>query len=114
MSRRTAFRDAESRGSALRENQRRAEMRNKLLATVAVAAVVGFGGFAAAQSQMGGESNKATSGATSGATQQKRGGAMSGGQTGKKTEEPAGTGASKPSRNQTAQEKRGKRKEDAD
>jgi len=37
-------------------------MRNKLLATVAVAAVVGFGGFAAAQSQMGGESNKATSG----------------------------------------------------
>ena len=34
-------------------------MRNKLLATVAVAAVVGFGGFAAAQSQMGGESNKA-------------------------------------------------------
>ena len=40
-------------------------MRNKLLATVAVAAVVGFGGFATAQSQMGGESNKATSGATS-------------------------------------------------
>ena len=30
-------------------------MKNKLLATVAVAAVVGFGGFAAAQSQMGGE-----------------------------------------------------------
>ena len=49
-------------------------MRNRLLATVAVAAVVGFGGFAAAQSQTGGESNKATSGATSGTTQEKSGG----------------------------------------
>ena len=48
-------------------------MRNKLLATVAVAAVVGFGGFAAAQSQMGGEPSKGTSGAASGATQEKSG-----------------------------------------
>src|SRR5215470_10380717 len=98
MSRRTAFRDAESRGSALRENQRRAEMRNKLLATVAVAAVVGFGGFADAQSQMGGESNKAPSGASSGATQEKSGG-MSGAQSGNKT------------LNQSAQEKSGKSNE---
>jgi hypothetical protein len=107
MSRRTAFRDAESRGLALRENQRRAEMRNKLLATVAVAAVVGFGGFAAAQSQMGGESNKAPSGATS--TQQKSGGGgMSGAQSGNKTLNPSSTQSSNPSRNQSAQEKSGK------
>jgi hypothetical protein len=107
MSRRTAFRDAESRGLALRENQRRAEMRNKLLATVAVAAVVGFGGFAAAQSQMGGESNKAPSGATS--TQQKSGGGgMSGTQSGNKTLNPSSTQSSNPSRNQSAQEKSGK------
>ena len=65
-------------------------MRNKLLATVAVAAVVGFGGFAAAQSQMGGESNKATSGATSGAMQEKSGG-MSGTQSGNKTLNPSST-----------------------
>jgi hypothetical protein len=73
-------------------------MRNKLLATVAVAAVVGFGGFAAAQSQMGGESNKAPSGASSGATQEKSGG-MSGAQSGNKT------------LNQSAQEKSGKSNE---
>ena len=81
-------------------------MRNKLLATVAVAAVVGFGGFAAAQSQMGGESNKAPSGATS--TQQKSGGGMSGTQSGNKTLNPSSTQSSNPSRNQSAQEKSGK------
>jgi len=86
-------------------------MRNKLLATVAVAAVVGFGGFAAAQSQMGGESNKATSGATPGATQQKSGGAMSGAQSGNKTQNPSSTESTSPSRNQSAQEKRGKSNE---
>jgi hypothetical protein len=48
-------------------------MRNRLLAMVAVAAVVGFGGFAAAQSQMGGESNKVPPGTTSGKIQQKSG-----------------------------------------
>jgi hypothetical protein len=79
-------------------------MRNKLLATVAVAAVVGFGGFAAAQSQMGGESNKATSGATQG----KSGGSMSGTQSGNKTLNPSSTQSSNPSRNQSAQEKGGK------
>ena len=79
-------------------------MRNKLLATVAVAAVVGFGGFAAAQSQMGGESNKATSGAT----QEKSGGGMSGTQSGNKTLSPSSIQSSIPSRNQSAQEKGGK------
>jgi Protein of unknown function (DUF1236) len=48
-------------------------MRNKLLAMVAVAAVVGFGGFAAAQSQMGGESKKVPPGTTSDKIQQKSG-----------------------------------------
>ena len=51
-------------------------MKKKLLATVAAAAVIGFGGVAVAQSQMGGESNKATSGAASGATQEKSGSSM--------------------------------------
>jgi len=46
-------------------------MRNRLLAMVAVAAVVGFGGFAAAQSQMGGE--KVPPGTTSNKIQQKSG-----------------------------------------
>ena len=82
-------------------------MRNKLLATVAVAAVVGFGGFAAAQSQMGGESNKATPGASSGATQEKSGG-MNGTQSGNKTLSPSNNQSSNPSRNQSAQEKSGK------
>ena len=45
-------------------------MRNRLLATVAVAAVVGFGGLAAAQSQMGG---KIPPGTTSNKIQQKSG-----------------------------------------
>ena len=45
-------------------------MRNRLLATVAVAAVVGFGGLAAAQSQMGG---KVPPGTTSDKIQQKSG-----------------------------------------
>jgi len=48
-------------------------MRNRLLATVAVAAVVGFGGLAAAQSQMGGESKKVPPGTTSDKIQQKSG-----------------------------------------
>ena len=47
-------------------------MRNRLLATVAVAAVVGFGGLAAAQSQMGGES-KVPPGTTSDKIEQKSG-----------------------------------------
>jgi uncharacterized protein DUF1236 len=83
-------------------------MRNKLLTTVAVAAVVGFCGFAAAQSQMGGESNKATSGATSNTTQEKSGGSMSGTQSGSKTLSPSSTQSSNPSQNQSAQEKSGK------
>ena len=45
---------AKGRGLAAGEPEEKSEMKNKLLATVAVAAVVGFGGFAAAQSQMGG------------------------------------------------------------
>ena len=61
-------------------------MKKQLLATVAVAAVVGFGGVAAAQSQMGGESNKATTGATS---QEKGGASMSGSQSGSKTLSPS-------------------------
>ena len=48
-------------------------MRNRLLATVAVAAVVGFGGLAVAQSQRGGESNKVPPGTTSDKIQQKSG-----------------------------------------
>jgi hypothetical protein len=47
-------------------------MRNRLLAAVAVAGVVGFGGFAAAQSQTDCES-KVPPGTTSGAIQQKSG-----------------------------------------
>lgn len=66
-------------------------MRKSLLATVAVAAVVGFGGIAAAQSQMGGDSNKGTSGA---AQEQKSGGSMSGTQSGGKTLSPSGSQSS--------------------
>jgi hypothetical protein len=79
-------------------------MKKKLLATVAVAAVVGFGGVAAAQSQMG-DSNKSPS-----ATQEKSGGSMSGTQSGNKTLNPSGTQSSKPSSGQSAQspEKSGK------
>jgi len=66
-------------------------MRKSLLATVAVAAVVGFGGIAAAQSQMGGDSNKGTSGA---AQEQKSGGSMGGTQSGGKTLSPSGTQSS--------------------
>jgi Protein of unknown function (DUF1236) len=70
-------------------------MRKTLLATVAVAAVVGFGGFATAQSQMGGESNK------SGATQEKSGGSMSGTQSGgSKSLSPSSSNSSK---NESAQ-----------
>jgi hypothetical protein len=86
-------------------------MRNKLLATVAVAAVVGFGGFAAAQSHMGGESNKNISGATSGTTQERSGGSMSGTQSGNKTLSPSSTQSNNPSRNESAQEKSGKSSE---
>jgi len=79
-------------------------MKNKLLTTVAVAAVVGFGGVAAAQSQMG-DSNKSPS-----ATQEKSGGSMSGTQSGSKTLNPSSTQSSKPSSGQSAQgpEKSGK------
>jgi hypothetical protein len=81
-------------------------MRKKLLATVAVAAVVGFGGIAAAQSQMGGESNK--SGATSGTTQEKSGGSMSGTQSGgskqlNPSSNPSSSHSSNPSKNESAQ-----------
>ena len=48
-------------------------MRNRLFATIAVAAVVGFGGFAAAQSQMGSDPNKVPPGTTSDRVQQKSG-----------------------------------------
>ena len=66
-------------------------MRKSLLTTVAVAAVVGFGGIAAAQSQMGGDSNKGTAGA---AQEQKSGGSMSGTQSGGKTLSPSGSQSS--------------------
>jgi len=79
-------------------------MRKKLLATVAVAALVGFGGVAAAQSQMG-DSNKSPS-----ATQEKSGGSVSGTQPGSNTLNPSTTQSSKPSSGQSAQgpEKSGK------
>jgi hypothetical protein len=65
-----AFRDPKKPRLSFAGEQRRAEMRNRLLATVAVAAVVGFGGLAAAQSQMGG---KVPPGTTSNKIQQKSG-----------------------------------------
>jgi uncharacterized protein DUF1236 len=87
-------------------------MRKTLLATVAVAAVVGFGGIAAAQPQTGGESNK--SGATSGSTQEKSGGSMSGTQSGgsktlSPSSNPSSSQSSNPSKNESAQgmQKRG-------
>jgi hypothetical protein len=61
-------------------------MKRKLLTTVAVAAVVGFGGVAAAQTPSGGESTKSPS-----ATQEKSGGSMSGSQSGSKTLNPSST-----------------------
>jgi Protein of unknown function (DUF1236) len=81
-------------------------MRKKLLATVAVAAAVGLGGIAAAQSQMGGESNK--SGAPSGASQEKSGGSMSGTQSGggqklNPSSNPSSSQSSNPSKNESAQ-----------
>ena len=69
-------------------------MKSKLLATVAVAAVVGFGGVAAAQSQTGGESKS-----MSGATQEK--------QSGSKTLNPSSAQSNGRS-TQGAQEKSGK------
>jgi hypothetical protein len=53
-----AFRDPKKPQLSFAGEQRRAEMRNRLLATVAVAAVVGFGGFAAAQVPPGTTSDK--------------------------------------------------------
>ena len=58
----------------MRENAQESEMRKTLLTTVAVAAVIGFGGIAQAQSQPGGETNKSTSGAA----QEQKGGNVSG------------------------------------
>jgi hypothetical protein len=60
------------------------EMRKTLLATVAVATVVGFGGIAQAQSQMGDESKKGTPGAM----QEQKGGSMSGTRSREKTLTP--------------------------
>jgi hypothetical protein len=68
-----AFRDPKKPRLSFAGEQRRAEMRNRLLATVAVAAVVGFGGLAAAQSQMGSDPNKVPPGTTSDKIQQKSG-----------------------------------------
>jgi hypothetical protein len=63
-------------------------MKRKLLTTVAVAAVVGFGGVAVAQTQSGGESGKSPS-----ATQERSGsgGGMSGSQSGSKSLNPSST-----------------------
>jgi hypothetical protein len=73
------------------------EMRKTLLATAALAAVslaVGFGGIAAAQSQMGNESGKGMSGASPGAaapgTTQQKGAGPSGASSGDKTMSPSG------------------------
>jgi hypothetical protein len=76
------------------------KMRKSLLATVAVAAVVGFGGIAAAQSQTGGDSNKGTSGA---AQEQKSGEGKSGTQSGSKTLSPSGSQSSGQPSGQSAQ-----------
>jgi Protein of unknown function (DUF1236) len=71
-------------------------MRKTLLATAAMAAVslaVGFGGIAAAQSQMGNESGKGTGaapGATASGTMQQKGAAPSGASSGDKTMSPSG------------------------
>jgi hypothetical protein len=72
------------------------EMRKTLLATAAMAVVslaVGFGGIAAAQSQMGNESGKGMSGAAPGATApgtQQKGTGPSGASSGDKTMSPSG------------------------
>jgi hypothetical protein len=84
-------------------------MRKSLLTTVAVAAVVGFGGIAAAQSQMGGDSNKGTSGA---AQEQKSGEGKSGTQSGSKTLSPSGSQSSGQPSGQSAQDmEKGKQNE---
>jgi hypothetical protein len=84
-------------------------MRKTLLATAAVAAVslaVGFGGFAAAQSQMGNESGKSTSGAAPGAMQ--KGPSPSGASPGAKTMGPsAGQPAQSTERNGKENERLG-------
>src|SRR5262245_35701375 len=100
----SAFRVCEGARLASGE-QEESNMKSKLLATVAVAAVVGFGGVAAAQ-QTGGDSNKSMSG--SGATQEKSGGSA---QSGSKSMSPSTNQSgqsSAPSRSQSAQEKGGK------
>jgi len=84
-------------------------MRKSLLATVAVAAVVGLGGIAAAQSQMGGDTNKSSSGA---AQEQKSGEGKSGTQSGSKTLSPSGSQSSGQPSGQSAQEmEKGKQNE---
>lgn len=84
-------------------------MRKSLLATVAVAAVVGFGGIAAAQSQMGGDSNKGTSGA---AQEWKSGEGKSGTQSGSNTLSPSGSQSSGQPSGQSAQDmEKGKQNE---
>jgi Protein of unknown function (DUF1236) len=72
-------------------------MRKTFLTTAAMAVVslaVGFGGIAAAQSQMGNESGKSTSGAAPGATapgsMQQKGAGPSGASSGDKTMNPSG------------------------
>lgn len=68
-------------------------MRKTLLATAAMAAVslaVGFGGIAAAQSQMGNESSKGTSGVAPGTMHEQKGAGPSGASSGDKTMSPSG------------------------
>ena len=69
-------------------------MRKTLLTTAAIAAAVGFGGIAAAQSQMGNESGKGTSTAAPGATapgsMQQKGAGPSGAPPSDKTMNPSG------------------------
>jgi len=69
-----AFRDPKKPRLSFAGEQRRAEMRNRLLATVAVAAVIGFGGLAAHLRLLrSGESGKVPPGTTSDKIQQKSG-----------------------------------------
>jgi hypothetical protein len=69
------------------------EMRKTLQATAAMTVVslaVGFGGIAAAQSQMGNESSRGTSGASSGTMHEQKGAGPSGASSGDKTMSPSG------------------------
>jgi hypothetical protein len=68
-------------------------MRKTLLATAAMTVVslaVGFGGIAAAQSQMGNESSKGTSGVAPGTMHEQKGAGPSGASSGDKTMSPSG------------------------